>query len=436
MQLSPEIKTQLLMISKDVRDFIAELLAENERLAEENSTMRARLGKNSTNSSVPPSKNGFAKPKSLRTPSGKKPGGQPGHEGSTLIVSEAPDVIVEHKVCICDHCSANIPSDATPIRHIPRQVVDIEIRRVITEHRADVYICPDCGQETTAAFPEQVKHYLQYGPFFNALILYLNQGNFVPFDRLAKFSKDVLKIPVSTGTLVNIVRKSAQGLDASMNFIKEQLKSAAVVHFDETGTRVDGKTIWRHSSGNDLFTYLETHQKRGNEATEAIGILTFFSGIAVHDFWKPYFGYLNCDHAMCNAHLLRELNGIEENDKQLWPKQMKEVLLDAKKLLETNISAPHPDEVSALEARYDEVLLLGDSENPIKQAVNTGPKKRGRVAKSKACNLLERMSRYKENILLFLHRPEVPFDNNLALSPEIYNPQDLQKTLAISGVSA
>jgi len=346
MQLSPEIKTQLLMISKDVRDFIAELLAENERLAEENSTMRARLGKNSTNSSVPPSKNGFAKPKSLRTPSGKKPGGQPGHEGSTLIVSEAPDVIVEHKVCICDHCSANIPSDATPIRHIPRQVVDIEIRRVITEHRADVYICPDCGQETTAAFPEQVKHYLQYGPFFNALILYLNQGNFVPFDRLAKFR--------------------------------------------------------------------ETHQKRGNEATEAIGILTFFSGIAVHDFWKPYFGYLNCDHAMCNAHLLRELNGIEENDKQLWPKQMKEVLLDAKKLLETNISAPHPDEVSALEARYDEVLFLGDSENPIKQAVNTGPKKRGRVAKSKACNLLERMSRYRENILLFLHRPEVPFDNNLA----------------------
>jgi transposase len=139
-----------------------------------------------------------------------------------------------------------------------------------------------------------VNHYLQYGPLYRALILYLSQGNFIPFDRLAQFSKDVLTIPVSTGTLVNIVQKSAQDLDVSMNFIKEQLKSAAVVHFDETGTRVDGKTIWRHSAGNDLFTYLKTHQKRGNEATDTIGILPFFRGISVHDFWKSYFAYINC----------------------------------------------------------------------------------------------------------------------------------------------
>jgi transposase len=414
MELSTDIKALLSVSPQALNDFVTKLSTENERLIAENATLRARLNQNCTNSSVPPSKNNFVKPKSLRVSTGRKPGGQHGHKGSTLRISETPDVIIEYKPCVCEHCDAIIPSDTTPIRHITRQNVNIKIHHVITEHRAGVSICPDCGRETMAAFPEQVKHYLQYGPLYRALILYLNQGNFIPFDRLAQFSKDVLKIPVSTGTLVNIVQKSALDLDASMNFIKEQLKSATVVHFDETGTRVDGKTIWRHSAGNDLSTYLKTHQKRGNEATDAIGILPFFGGISVHDFWKSYFAYINCNHAMCNAHLLRELNGIEENDKQVWPTQMKAVLLDAKKLLETKESPLSPDEIASLEARYDQVLLLGNSENPIKQTASTGPKKQGRVAKSKASNLLERMSRYKENILLFLHILEVPFDNNLA----------------------
>jgi transposase len=414
MEPSTDIKALLSVCPQELNDFVTKLVTENERLAAENATLKARLNQNCTNSSVPPSKNNFVKPKSLRVSTGRKPGGQPCHKGSTLRISETPDVIVKHKAYVCEHCNATIPGDDTPIRYIPRQVVDIEIRRVITEHRAGVFICPDCGKRTTAPFPENVTHYLQYGSLFSALILYLNQGNFIPFDRLAQFSEDVLNISVSTGTLVNIVQKSTQNLDASMKYIKEQLKSAPVVHFDETGTRVEGKTIWRHASGNDLFTYLETHQKRGNEATDAIGILPSFSGIAVHDFWKPYLGYLNCEHAMCNAHLLRELNGIEENDKQVWPKQMKEVLLDAKKLLEIKGSPLSSDEIASLEARYNKVLLLGNSENPIKQKPSTGPQKRGRVAKSKARNLLDRMTQYKGNILLFIHFPEVPFDNNLA----------------------
>ncbi|MEI6704217.1 MAG: IS66 family transposase [Deltaproteobacteria bacterium] len=414
MELSTEIKALLALCPKAIVDFVSEIVAEKEFLTAENVRLRAILNQNCTNSSVPPSKSNFIKPKSLRVATGRKPGGQPGHEGITLRLSETPDVIVEHKASVCQHCAAIIPSDATESRHVSRQVVDIEIRRVITEHRATVTVCPECGKETTAPFPQKVDHYLQYGPLFSTLLLYLNQGNFVPFDRLAKFCKDMLQIPVSPGTIVNIVQKSAQDLAASMEFIKKQLLLSTVLHFDETGTRIYGKTFWRHSVGNPWFTFLKSHIKRGNEATDEIGILPFFTGTAVHDFWKSYFSYVQCRHAMCNAHILRELNGVEENFKRNWPKHMKEVLLDAKKLTERAEVKPTPAEIAGIELRYDEALAQGYSENPVPEKPLPVPKKRGPVAQTKELNLLKRMTVYKDSILLFLRLLEVPFTNNSA----------------------
>jgi transposase len=414
MELSTEIKALLSLCPKVIVDFVSEIVAEKEVLTAEIVRLRAILNQNCTNSSVPPSHSNFVKPKSLRVATGRKPGGQPGHKGSTLHLSETPDIIMEHKAAVCEHCAAILPSDATESRQVSRQVVDIEIRRVITEHRATVTVCPDCGKETTAPFPRKVDHYLQYGPLFSALLLYLNQGNFVPFDRLAKFCKDMLQIPVSPGTIVNIVQKSAQDLAASMEFIKKQLLLSTVLHFDETGTRICGKTLWRHSAGNPWFTFLKTHIKRGNEATDDIGLLPLFTGTAVHDFWKSYFSYVQCCHAMCNAHILRELNGVEENFKRVWPKHMKEVLLDAKKLTERTEAKPTPEEIACIELRYDEALAHGYSENPVSEKPMTVPKKRGPVAQTKELNLLKRMTVYKDSILLFLNSSEVPFTNNSA----------------------
>jgi transposase len=199
-----------------------------------------------------------------------------------------------------------------------------------------------------------------------------------------------------------------------MDYIKDQLKQSPVVHFDETGIRIKGKNNWLHSAGNDHFTYLKTHPKRGSEAMDAIGILPEFTGTAVHDCWKPYYHYESCQHSLCNAHSLRELKGIAENFKQTWPVQMKAMLLEIKQGIEDSLGILILPELKDFETRYDKILSSGEKENPLLKKTLTRSHKRGRRAKSKARNLLERMQNYKWDILRFMNDAEVPFDNNLA----------------------
>jgi transposase len=410
---TPEVRREIERCSLSVRRYFAAVQAENQRLTQENTEMRTRLNQNCTNSSQPPSSSPFIKPQSLRSKTGRKPGGQPGHKGSTLQVRETPDEVVEHKVDICSYCGCDL-SEETAIVSQTRQVVDVKIVPLVIQHAVHSKTCLLCGKLTTAAFPNGVDHYLQYGDTFNSLMVYLNKGNYIPYDRLAKISQDVLGIPVSQGTLVNLVHKCGQSLKDSMVYIKDQLKQSSVVHVDETGTRVKGENRWLHSAGNEQFTYLETHPKRGNAATDAIGILPGFTGIAVHDFWKPYYNYGSCKHAICNAHILRELNGIAENYQQTWPGQMKDLLIEIKQSIENNLGILSLAEFEDFENRYDVVLRLGEKENPLARKTLTLSHTRGRKAHSKARNLLERMLLYKQDILRFMDDPEVPFDNNLA----------------------
>lgn len=242
----------------------------------------------------------------------------------------------------------------------------------------------------------------------------LNKGNHLPYDRLSRVSKDIFGIAVSCGTLVNIVHECGEMLGSSMEYIKDQLKQAKVLHVDETGNRAKGKNLWLHTAGNDQFTYVESHEKRGHAATEDIGILPVFKGTAIHDFWKSYFKYTDCNHALCNAHLLRELNGIIENNKQLWAEQMKSLLVTIKRSVDTAGGSLTPTEAAEYEFRYDEILDLGDKENPIEMEAMAKSNTRGRIAQSKARNLLDRMKLYKKEIIRFMYDPEIPFDNNQA----------------------
>ena len=413
MQIPPFVQREIDQCSLIVRQYFALAQAENERLTQENAEMRARLNQNCTNSSQPPSSSPFVKPQSLRIKSGLKPGGQPGHPGSTLRIKENPDMVMEHKVDICHHCGNDLSGEIVTISQT-RQVWDVKIVPVVTQHDVQSKTCPVCGKITTTAFPQGVDHYIQYGDTYKSLMIYLSQGNFIPYDRLANLSKDILDIPVSQGTLVNFVAELGQSLEDSRDYIKDQIKQSPVVHFDETGVRIQGKNYWLHSAGNDRFTYLETHPKRGSAAMDAIGILPGFSGTAVHDFWKPYYHYESCKHAICNAHILRELKGIVENFKQTWPVQMKDLLLEIKQSIEDNLGILSLAEFEDFENWYDEILSWGEDENPPTLKTLASGHKRGRRARSKARNLLERMRLYKPDILRFMDDPEVPFDNNLA----------------------
>ena len=414
MLIPTDIRILLEKSPPEILALVQQLISAVEDLTAENERLRERVNRNATNSHTPPSKDTFVKPKSLRRPSGRKPGGQLGHVGTTLHRADQPDEIIEHRPQHCEHCQCEIPQDAPAVIRSSRQEVEIIIRRTVREHRCCEVTCPVCQKKTTAEFPAEIDHYVQYGANYKAVMLYLNQGNFIPFDRLAAFSKDVLQIPVSVGALNRFVQEAAPLLEQSVHVIRETIRQAPVVHFDETGTRVSGTLKWRHSASTALYTLLQTHQKRGREAMSDIGILSDFTGCAVHDCWQPYFGYDACAHALCNAHLLRELNGIEENDRQAWPVLMKETLLAAKKLKEEQPGPLPTAEIEYLHRRYDEALHRGFAENPLPQVSPDGAKKRGRKAKSKARNLLERMALFRDNILLFLRQPDIPFDNNLS----------------------
>jgi len=412
MHLLPEILLEIRKCSKKLQTYFEDICAENERLRVENKDLIARLNQNSTNSSRPPSSNQFIKPKSLRVKTGRKPGGQPGHKGSTLHVRDNPDVTVEHTANACSHCGCDISAE-TAVLYKSRQVVDVKIMPVVTEHIAMSKTCPCCGKITTAAFPHGVNHYIQYGDTLSSIIVCLAKGNYVPYERLSKISKDIFGIAVSSGTLVNIVHKCGKSLNDSMDYIKDQLKQALVIHFDETGNRVMGENWWLHNASNKWFTYVRTHAKRGSAATDDIGILPYFKGTAIHDFWKTYFNYSYCKHALCNGHILRELNGITDNFSQAWPERMKKLLVDIKQSVETAGGALTPPETKAYETSYDKILESGEKENlSIDAPYRRG--KRGRIAKSKACNLLGRMRNYKQDILRFTTDLEIPFDNNLA----------------------
>lgn len=211
--------------------------------------LKRRLAQNSRNSSRPPSSDGLAKPpapKSLRRSSGRKPGGQRGHGGETLAMVAEPDQIVVHAPACCAGCGAGL--DDAPVQSVDRrQVFDLpEIRLWVTEHRSERRRCSGCGHLTAAVFPAAVTAPAQYGPRVRALGLYLVCGQHLPYKRAATLLSDWLDAPLSTGTLCSFVEAAAADLDAFLDTVHSQLIGSPLVHFDETGARVAGRTRWLH----------------------------------------------------------------------------------------------------------------------------------------------------------------------------------------------
>jgi transposase/regulator of replication initiation timing len=392
------------------------LTAENQILKERIVKLENQINKNSKNSSKPPSSDGFKKKtKTLREKSGKKPGGQKGHEGRTLELCENPDEILIYKVEECDNCKKsleNIEVDS----YIIRQVVDIpEIKPVVVEHRAEIKMCPKCGAKNTAKFPENVVNTVQYGENVQSIGTYLTNYQLIPYKRGAEVMHDLFGINLSQGTLVNFNTKCYANLETIENSIKEKLiNESEVVHFDETGLYIDKIRNWLHVASNSKFTYYRPHKKRGGEATDDIKILPLFKGVAVHDFWKTYLKYTACDHSFCGAHILRELNAVTELEKQSWAEPMKDLMVEIKNQVDNNSGTANAlvlDRIKYYEEVYDTILREGLEEDFLKNIDIYSNRKR---KKSTSLKLLNRLSMYKKNILYFMYDFDVPFDNNLA----------------------
>jgi len=390
------------------------LLKQDARIRE----LEARASTNSRNSSQPPSTDGFHKPapKSLRTRSGRKPGGQKGHSGSTLAMTESPDHVVHHPVDVCSCCGRDLSSQNAEGTE-RRQVFDIPPLSIeVTEHRFETKTCPACLAVTTsaAAAPDEVRSPVQYGPRVQALAVYLKAYQLLPFKRSAEFFSDLFGCSLSAATVANMVKAAHQLVSVPLAAIVDILTNTNIGHFDETGFYVMGKRHWLHVASTKTVTLFASHPKRGTEAMEAIAVLPKFKGCAVHDFWMSYFAF-GCQHAMCNAHLLRELTFVHEVLEQPWAKLMKELLLDIK----AAVDAANLDKGTALSdsetrrflRKYRAIVALGLETNPRPEAI---PGKRKRPKDTKAGNLVRRFDLYRREILAFMHNFLVPFDNNLA----------------------
>ena len=416
---------------------ITALEAANTELAQANAGLVARvthlegrLALDSHNSSKPPSSDwGKPAPRSLRPApgtSGRQTGGQPGHPGTTLRLVDAPHRLEVHRPTQCAACGvalAEVGEGAERVGDERRQVVDLPpLALEVTEHRLAHVACPTCGVETAGVFPVGVTQPVQYGDRLRAVGVYLHDYQLLPYGRTLELVDDLFGAAPAEGTLQAAETTCFDALAATEDAIKVALQQADQAHFDETSLRVNGHREWLHVASTATLTHYGVHPKRGTAATDAIGILPAFTGTAEHDAWAPYFTYHGCRHALCNAHLLRELVYLHEQHQQAWADELVTLLVTGKDLVDTARAAgqAHLDEITrvTLDAHYDHLLDQGRAANPLPAPPPEGtppaPPRRGKRKQTKAQNLLDRLVIHRREVLAFLDDFAVPFDNNQA----------------------
>lgn len=274
------------------------------------SILLGRVNLNSSNSSKPPSSD----PNRPRVSKGKelKPGGQKGHVGTTLKQVEEADVD-EVKDITVDRSTLS-EGIYTHAGYQRRQVMDIDIRRIVTEYRAEI-LKDEHGKRYIAPFPDGVSRPVQYGNAIKAHAVYLSYFQLLPYARIEDYFRDQLQIPISSGSICNFNQDACNRLKPFSVWLTDKLAKESVLHADETGININGKRHWLHCNSNRSLTYYFPHMKRGKEAMDEMGVLPYFNGVLCHDHWKPYYRY-DCTHALCNAHHLRELQRAWEQDKQ------------------------------------------------------------------------------------------------------------------------
>ena len=400
-------------LPESIRSYIRYLETIIQQLQARVHDLENRLSKNSSNSSKPPGSDGLKKkPKSLRGKSDKKPGAQQGRVGKGLAQITTPDLIVNHAPTSCGGCGLNL-SQVDGVCAEKRQVFDIPQPKVeVTEHRTLEKRCPCCGELSRAIFPENIRGPVQYGERVQALTAYFAHQHFIPVNRVCQIFEDIFGIAIAPGTCSNIEEKLFRQLESFQSSLKAYLLAAWVLHFDETGMRCEKKLHWVHVASSQLATLYTIHAKRGREAMDEVDILPRFQGIGIHDHWFPYFVYEQITHGLCNAHHLRELTFIHEQEKEDWAQRMKDLLIFAKKEVERYLEQGKlPQEILlCIEQTYTQILAEGFEYHSLLSPLPKG--KRGRQKQRDGKNLLDRLEEKRSCVLRFMSDFSVPFTNN------------------------
>lgn len=366
-----------------------------------------RLSLNSRNSSKPPSADPNRNKPTKKGHRKNKPGGQNGHQGATLTPVEDPDEVTELTI---DRRTLPKGSSYRWVGHEVRQLIDIDISRFVTEYRAQV-LEDEQGNRYVAAFPQGVNRPVQYGYHLKAQAVYLSQFQLIPYDRVRDYFHDQIQVPLSAGSIFNFNQEAYARLEPFERWVKTELAKSLLLHADETGVNIGAKRHWLHCASNETMTWFAPHAKRGTEAMNEIGILPLFQGVLCHDHWKPYYQYDGCVHVLCNAHHLRELERAWEQDGQGWAKQMQDLLLAINQAVQDAGGCLPPDKEKHWRDKYRKLIEKAQIDcPPPDESQRRG--KRGRLKRSKARNLLERLRDYEHDILRFMTAKTVPFTNN------------------------
>ena len=390
-------------------ELIKQLLVVVDGLQRKVQELEDRLNQNSRNSHKPPSSDGLRKPALPPKNKGKR-GGQTGHKGKTLKMTDQADETIELKPAVCVSCQQDFGSNVAAVMESRRQVFELPPTHLyVREYQRFSCTCPRCGHLNRADFPMEVSAPVQYGPRVKALVTLLHQSGCLSVSKIQSLFEDLFCAPLNEATIQECQRIAYQRLEPEEAYIEQQLLHSQRIHADESGIRCAQDLFWLHELGNERFTHQFVHERRGMEAhQDKQSVLLGFKGWVIHDCWMPYFNLEQSQHALCNAHLLRELNALKEQ-KRKWAADFHAFLLDLyEKTDQGRSQLPESQQHSTLQ-KYDHLLKAGYAEEPPPQKGA-----RGRPKKSKGLNLLERLDMHWQAVLAFAWHRNVPFTNNLA----------------------
>ncbi len=388
----------------------AALKSENAALKSENASLRDQLHQNSKNSDKPPSAEGYKKAPALPKKTGGVRGGKTGHEGQTLLRVAKPDVIVLHHAASCTCCGRHFSAaDVSDIGQ-KRQVFDMpEPKLLVTEHQLGAITC--CNEQQWGSFPATVTAPVQYGTRFRALVVLLNTDFRMPFNKIGELTNTLFGYTANPNTITHALETVYERLESVMEALIVLLLNSKVVHLDETGMRVAGSLHWFHTACNEKYSYIFVHKQRGKTAIASDNSFMRhqFTNYVVHDCWKAYFAFDKCSHALCGAHLLRELTSLIEKGSK-WAKKMHQLLLNLYVESEKGTAiAPEHIKGEKWTDIYDKICAFAEKEEPPPEATT-----KGKFKNSKGRNLLHRLVAHKAAVLAFATVEEIPFTNNCA----------------------
>jgi transposase len=387
-----------------------------EELKQRIKELEDKLDMDSTNSSKPPSTDSkLTNKKNPKTKKSKRRrGAQKGHKGNFLKLSENPDTTNMLLPYNCTRCNKSL-DNVNNYKIDKRQVYDLpEIKVNVTEYQAHSKICPCCNTINKPKFPNHIKATTQYGENLKSFVSYCNTYQMLPYERITELINDIASHKISTGTINNFLKEYYRKLEKFEIDTKVLLKGQEVFHSDETGANIQGDTHWIHVVSSQIATLYMVHKKRGKEAINYMDILPDFKGILVHDHFSSYSSY-NCKHSYCNAHILRELNGISEKESVQWSKDLHILLTTMNnEVHKAKNSAKFQISVAKTKSLIHSYKKITQSAFKYYPPPDKKVKKPGRTKQAKGKNLLDRLVKYEDETLRFLVDFRVPFTNNLA----------------------